>query len=59
MSFAKWLIIITVIIWIFIDIILAIRKNQTISEVVWAEVAKRPWIGFLAGFLCGHLFWGQ
>jgi hypothetical protein len=28
-----------------------------ILEAIWIVTAKHPWIPFLAGFLCGHLFW--
>ena len=31
--------------------------GNTISEVVWHVIAGRPFVPFLAGFLCGHFFW--
>lgn len=33
------------------------RKNDTISEVTWRIIFRKPFVPFLAGFLCGHLFW--
>jgi hypothetical protein len=35
------------------------KKGDTISEVVWTRTAEYPVIGFLAGFLAGHLFWNR
>lgn len=32
-------------------------KGETISENTWRLVKKYPVISFLAGLLCGHLFW--
>ena len=31
--------------------------GDTISESIWLAPAKNPIIAFLAGRLCGHLFW--
>lgn len=33
------------------------KPHDTISEVTWTVVARWPFVAFLAGFLCGHLFW--
>jgi uncharacterized membrane protein len=33
------------------------RERDTISEVTWRVTLRKPFIAFLAGFLCGHLFW--
>ena len=41
---------------IIYDIVIAVSGGVTISEVVWS-VLDKPFIPFLAGFLCGHLFW--
>jgi hypothetical protein len=57
MNLAQWLVIITVVVWIVVDIILSILRKETISKVIWAWTAKYPIIAFLAGLICGHLFW--
>lgn len=31
--------------------------SATISDVVNQQAYTKPWMVFLAGFLCGHLFW--
>lgn len=33
------------------------RERDTISEITWRVVIRKPFIAFLAGFLAGHLFW--
>lgn len=33
------------------------RRGNTISEVVWSLLGRVPFVGFVAGFVCGHLFW--
>lgn len=33
------------------------RERDTISEITWRLVLRKPFIAFLIGFLCGHLFW--
>lgn len=33
------------------------KPHDTISEVVWRTVYRQPFIAFLSGYLCGHLFW--
>ena len=33
------------------------RKGNTISEITWSLLKRVPFVGFLAGFVCGHLFW--
>lgn len=33
------------------------RERDTISEVTWRVTLRKPFIAFLVGFLCGHLFW--
>lgn len=32
-------------------------KKQLLSDAIWNMIAGRPFIPFLAGFLCGHFFW--
>lgn len=34
-------------------------EGDTVSEIVWAAVARRPIVPFAAGVLCGHLFWQE
>jgi len=34
------------------------RPGGTLSESVWRASLRRPVVPFLAGVLCGHLFWG-
>ena len=31
--------------------------GDTLSEAVWHAIRERPFVPFLAGFLCGHFFW--
>lgn len=33
------------------------KPNDTISETIWRVSFKYPLVPFLAGYLCGHLFW--
>lgn len=33
--------------------------NATISRAIWDLASDIPPISFLAGFFCGHLFWGN
>lgn len=33
------------------------KPHDTISETIWKISFRFPFIPFLAGFLCGHLFW--
>ena len=50
------IILITITGLIIYDIIIAVTGGVTISQVVWS-VCNKPFIPFLTGFLCGHLFW--
>jgi len=53
-------VIITVFVGIIIfDIFMATNKvsGDTVSEVIWQTIKTEAWIAFLAGFICGHLFW--
>jgi len=44
---------------IIFDIVMYTNKvpGDTISEVIWMTIKTAPWIAFMAGFICGHLFW--
>jgi hypothetical protein len=33
------------------------RERDTISEITWRVTMRKPFVAFLVGFLCGHLFW--
>lgn len=33
------------------------KPHDTISEIVWRVSFRFPFVPFLVGFLCGHLFW--
>lgn len=33
--------------------------KATVSQAVWDFSRQAPWVVFLAGFFCGHLFWGN
>ena len=41
------------------DIIMAVNgvPGDTISERTWEIIPAQPWLAFLIGFVCGHLFW--
>jgi hypothetical protein len=42
------------------DIQLAARgHHDTVSRITWDAWKAHPWILFLAGYICGHLFWGH
>jgi hypothetical protein len=53
-----WLIVGTAVIWIVYDILMYLEYGNKATESVlidkWARI--KPFL-FLAGFLCGHLFW--
>lgn len=51
----------SMLLWLIWDIIVAVTKprGDTISEVTLSFWARRPYILFMAGYLCGHLFWPQ
>lgn len=34
-------------------------SNATVSKVVWQLASDVPFVTFLVGFVCGHLFWGD
>jgi hypothetical protein len=48
-----------VVLWVGWDVYAATRGQEgvTISAVTWATIRGNPWIPFLVGFVCGHLFW--
>lgn len=48
-----------VLLWVGWDIFAATRNQTgvTISAVTWSVIKNNPWVPFLVGFLCGHLFW--
>jgi hypothetical protein len=33
--------------------------SATVSRAIWDFSQEAPWVVFLAGFFCGHLFWGN
>lgn len=45
--------------WVVWDVYAATRGQSgvTISAATWAAIKNNPWIPFLTGFVCGHLFW--
>lgn len=48
----------TVLSWLFFDVIIIAKKGK--QESISAHIIRlstRPLIPFLVGFLCGHLFW--
>ena len=57
---AKWLILITGIVWLVIDIYLDRADKPTISQVILGAMGKFgiP-IVFGIGFVLGHILWGQ
>lgn len=58
-TLATWLIIVTFLVWVGIDIYLYVNKDKqsTISEVVTTWSYYSPSIPFFIGFVCGHFFW--
>jgi len=34
-------------------------SKATVSWAVWGFAQKAPWVVFIVGFVCGHLFWGD
>ena len=58
-SITKWLIIVTVVVWIAWDVVayLAGGVDSTISVVILLWSREAPIIPFLTGVVCGHLFW--
>lgn len=32
-------------------------EDDTVSEIVWSAIARRPIVPFAAGVICGHFFW--
>jgi len=57
----KIVIIVAVVGIITYDIVMATNKTSgdTVSEVIWQTIKGNPWIPFLVGFVCGHLFWNS
>jgi len=53
------LLLVIVAVLIVYDIYVAVfgEPGSTISSVVYMTSSRHPWVAFLAGFLCGHLFW--
>lgn len=56
MSVARVTTIVSVVVILGIDVWLALSGQETISQSIWAIAAKQSIIPFLAGLLCGHLF---
>lgn len=59
MKKTKWFLLISGIIWLVYDIIMAAngKKGDTISEVTLFYSFKNSFIPFAVGYLAGHLFW--
>ena len=57
---AKWLILITGVVWLVVDIYLDRAGKDTLSQVILKASGRFgiPII-FGVGFICGHLFWPQ
>lgn len=51
-----WLLIVAGALLLIYEIAAVVRHWPTISQLTWRESAKRPWLPFAAGVLCGHLF---
>lgn len=57
-SIVRWFVISTIVAWIMLDIYVYLRfgnpATESASFVRWSFY--HPWIPFLAGLLCGHMF---
>jgi hypothetical protein len=38
-------------------VVIATKDGDSISWQIWTGAQRYPFLAFLAGFLCGHLFW--
>ena len=56
-----WVVVIScvfiLIFWDIFDKIADPSGNTTISWQIWLTSGSRPVVAFVAGFVCGHLFW--
>ena len=58
---SKWTIAIAFAVIMTYDLVAQIMggTNATISRAIWDFSSDVPFIPFLAGFFCGHLWWGN
>lgn len=51
-----------VIVWDILAVVLSKKTGElknSVSYAIWEFCRRAPFIPFLVGFVCGHLFWGD
>ena len=42
---------------VIFDVAVSVAKVPTVSERIWFWIHRHPVVAFVAGMVCGHLFW--
>ena len=51
-----------VLVWDIVVLFLSKKKGDlttSVSYAIWGFARRAPFVPFIVGFICGHLFWGD